>query len=150
MLLSFATHFHEITKLEEEVSAVKNQHVTALVDDNKLTLLYKVKPGICDQSFGIHVAKMANFPQDVIEFAKRKQAELEDYQDSVFEGSDNPQKKKDIIKEAEILIAEFISKCRNLDKSLSDADLEDRISILKKSSISRKSLHKDTSSSFLT
>ncbi|XP_050584471.1 DNA mismatch repair protein Msh2 isoform X1 [Bombus affinis] len=134
----FATHFHEITKLEEEVSAVKNQHVTALVDDNKLTLLYKVKPGICDQSFGIHVAKMANFPQDVIEFAKRKQAELEDYQDSVFEGSDNPQKKKDIIKEAEVLIAEFISKCRNLDKSLSDAELEDKISTFKREVLSHE------------
>lgn len=134
----FATHFHEITKLEEEISAVKNQHVTALVDDDKLTLLYKVKSGVCDQSFGIHVAKMANFPQDVIEFAKRKQAELEDYQDSVFEGSDNPQKKKDIIKEAEILIAEFINKCKNLDKSLSDVELEDKITTFKTEVLSHK------------
>ncbi|CAK9806196.1 DNA mismatch repair protein Msh2 [Anthophora quadrimaculata] len=134
----FATHFHEITKLEEVVPAVKNQHVTALVDNNKLTLLYRVQPGICDQSFGIHVAKMANFPQDVIEFAKRKQTELEDYQDSIFEGSDNPQKKQKIIKEAEALIAEFVNKCRNLNKSLSDAELEDKILTFKKEVLSHE------------
>ncbi|OAD54587.1 DNA mismatch repair protein Msh2 [Eufriesea mexicana] len=134
----FATHFHEITKLEEEIPTVRNQHVTALVDDKKLTILYKVKPGICDQSFGIHVAKMANFPQDIIEFAKHKQAELEDYQDSVFEGSDNPQKKNKIIKEAEVLIAEFIDKCKNLDKSLSNTELEDKISTFKKEILSRE------------
>ena len=134
----FATHFHEITKLEEEVPAVTNQHVTALVSDNKLTLLYKVKPGICDQSFGIHVAKMANFPEDIIKFAKRKQAELEDYQSSIFEGSDNPQTKQKIIKEADGLIEEFIIKYKALDKSLPDADLKDKISEFKKEVLSHK------------
>ncbi|XP_026673807.1 DNA mismatch repair protein Msh2 isoform X2 [Ceratina calcarata] len=134
----FATHFHEITRLEEEIPGVRNEHVTALVDDDKLTLLYKVKPGICDQSFGIHIAKMAGLPQDVIEFAKRKQEELEYYQNSVFEGSDNPYKKRKIIKEAEVLISEFIDKCKNLDKSLSDSELERKVSIFKEEVLSHK------------
>nr|XP_050846789.1 DNA mismatch repair protein Msh2 isoform X1 [Vespula vulgaris] len=123
----FATHFHEITRLSEEIPTVKNQHVTALIQNDKLTLLYKVKPGICDQSFGIHVAKMANFPDNVIEFAKRKQTELEDYQGTVFEGSNCPQKKRKIIKEADGLIAEFLNKCKTLDKSLTNAQLKDKI-----------------------
>ncbi|XP_018354792.1 PREDICTED: DNA mismatch repair protein Msh2 [Trachymyrmex septentrionalis] len=134
----FATHFHEITKLTEEIPAVKNQHVTALVEDDKLTLLYKVMPGICDQSFGLHVAKMANFPSDVIEFAKRKQAELEDYQGLAFEGSDNPQKKQKVIQEGEVLISQFLTKCKALDSSLSDADLESQVLSLKEDILSHK------------
>ncbi|GAA94508.1 uncharacterized protein L969DRAFT_91533 [Mixia osmundae IAM 14324] len=81
----FASHFHEITSLAQEVPSVRNMHVLALVEEKPdsltgrdVTFLYKVEPGISDQSFGIHVAQLARFPDEVIKLAKRKADDLDD------------------------------------------------------------------------
>jgi len=75
----FATHFQELTELAEKHPMIVNRHVSAHIEDGEMTMLYRVEDGPSDQSFGINVAEVAKFPTSVVDAAKRKLAELEDY-----------------------------------------------------------------------
>ncbi|XP_055591799.1 DNA mismatch repair protein spellchecker 1 isoform X2 [Uranotaenia lowii] len=75
----FATHFHEITDMTETIKTVKSCHMAAIADNSSFTLLYQVKPGVMEKSFGIQVAKLANFSPDVVELAKKLYDECEDH-----------------------------------------------------------------------
>ena len=79
----FATHFHEMTAMEKELPNVRNLYVKALAEDEKLTMLYKVEEGVIDRSYGIHVAQMLKFPQEVLDEAKKLADQLENFHEEV-------------------------------------------------------------------
>jgi DNA mismatch repair protein MutS len=62
----FATHYFELTELAEQLSGVKNYHVTVKETGGGIVFLRKVAPGAADRSYGIEVAKPAGLPHEVI------------------------------------------------------------------------------------
>lgn len=113
----FATHFHELTALVDQYPQVQNLHVVAHIDDNgkakrEVTLLYKVEEGVCDQSFGIHVAELVRFPEKVVSMAKRKADELEDFT-SKHEGPAAIKYEKEDIEEGSALLRKVLAKWKN-------------------------------------
>ena len=73
----FSTHYHEITSLEKEYNNIKNVHVSAIEEEGKLTFLHKVRNGSVDKSYGIHVAKLALMPEEIIDNANKILEEFE-------------------------------------------------------------------------
>jgi len=73
----FATHYHELTELSEILDGVKNYHITVREWEDNVVFLHKIVPGATDQSFGIHVAKIAGIPDPVIERSKEILLNLE-------------------------------------------------------------------------
>ncbi len=62
----FSTHYHELTALENKFKNIKNVHVSAVEDGDNITFLHKIKDGAVDKSYGIHVAKLAGMPDELL------------------------------------------------------------------------------------
>ena len=73
----FATHYHELTAMENELSGVKNYNIAVKKRGDDITFLRRIVHGGADQSFGIEVAKLAGIPNSVIKRAKVILKELE-------------------------------------------------------------------------
>ncbi len=75
----FATHYHELTAMEEELSGVKNYNIAVKKRGDDITFLRRIVKGGADRSYGIEVAKLSGIPNSVIERAKEilKQTETE-------------------------------------------------------------------------
>jgi DNA mismatch repair protein MutS len=73
----FATHYFELTELADQLSGVKNYHVSVKETGGGIAFLRKVEPGAADRSYGIEVAKLAGLPNEVIIRAREVLAEHE-------------------------------------------------------------------------
>ncbi|MGT2951101.1 DNA mismatch repair protein MutS [Streptococcus cuniculi] len=62
----FATHYHELTDLSDTLSHLENVHVSTLENDGQVTFLHKIAAGPADKSYGIHVAKIAGMPDELL------------------------------------------------------------------------------------
>ena len=74
----FATHYHELNDLEERLNGVKNYHITNKEINGKIVFIRKLARGGSTHSFGIHVAKMAGLPPELINRANEILVQLED------------------------------------------------------------------------
>jgi DNA mismatch repair protein MutS len=73
----FATHYHELTELADEIPGVNNLNVDVSDEGGNIVFLHKIVPGAASRSYGIHVAKIAGVPKELLVNAERKLEELE-------------------------------------------------------------------------
>src|SRR6266849_4305478 len=73
----FATHYFELTEMAEQLSGVKNYHVSVKETGGSVVFLRRVEPGAADRSYGIEVAKLAGLPNEVVVRAREVLAEHE-------------------------------------------------------------------------
>ena len=73
----FSTHYHELTYLEDSLKGLKNVHVKAKEEKGNIVFLHKVVEGPTDKSYGIHVAKLAKLPKNILTRSSEILEELE-------------------------------------------------------------------------
>ncbi|KAF8755593.1 DNA mismatch repair [Rhizoctonia solani] len=141
---------------EYELSHVQNLHVVAHVNqtgqttqERDITLLYKVEPGkspplpsFSSPLFGIHVAELANFPENVVKLAKRKAEELEDFGGSaVWAESTEPDLSKEVTEEGAKILEQVLGEWAAMagleagkdgdDVTMSEGSSEEQVRILR-------------------
>lgn len=126
----FSTHYHELTSLENKLRNLKNVHVSAKEEDDKIVFLHKVKNGPASKSYGINVASLVGLPDEIIENAKEmlEVYENKDPKKTVykqtsfdFEYNDNKSKVEEEIKKInplEITPIEALNILNNLKKEI--------------------------------
>lgn len=113
----FATHFHELTILENELSNVKNLKIEILEEDNNLVFLRKITRGKSDRSYGIEVAKLSGLPDEILDNARNIMDKLSN--DDFFEVN----KGKEIINTLDDIKDKKIDELKDLSETININEL---------------------------
>lgn len=105
----FSTHYHELVGLDDSLDGLNNIHVAAKEYNGELIFLHKIMPGAVENSYGIHVAKLANLPEEIISRAGHLLETFENYsiKDLNFVSKDD---RKEDLKQNEIIGVDVYSK----------------------------------------
>jgi DNA mismatch repair protein MutS len=109
----FATHYHELTDLSDNLPRVKNFHVSVTENDGNVIFLRRVMPGGADKSYGVHVARLAGLPGTIINRAWEVLRDLEDKESELISLEDNHSGGVQLSLLAEI--PEYIKELQRLD-----------------------------------
>ena len=108
----FATHYHELTSMEDEFEGVVNYNIAAKKRGDSITFLRKIVRGSTDDSYGIEVAKLAGLPNEVIKRAKEVLASVEKTSKAISESAEGgmgPKKKMAILDTSLITLDDCIN-----------------------------------------
>jgi len=95
----FATHYHELTELENKIEGVKNYNIAVKEKGEDIIFLRKIIPGGTDESYGIHVAKLAGVPNVVV---KRSNEILKTLERKSILGTNGPKKENKKVTEGQL------------------------------------------------
>ena len=101
----FATHYHELTSMEDEFEGIVNYNIAAKKRGDNITFLRKIVRGSTDDSYGIEVAKLAGIPNEVIKRAREVLASVERTAKAIGESNAKPQEIDDSL----ISIDDFVN-----------------------------------------
>lgn len=125
----FSTHYHELTVLDENLKGLKNIHVGAVEKNGEVVFLHKMMDGPADKSYGIHVAKIAGLPSDLLERAATILSALEseeqpvktvEYRDEINEDTEQLSLFKEVSTD-ELSVIDTLKKMNLLEMTPMDA-----------------------------
>ncbi|NPA12726.1 MAG: DNA mismatch repair protein MutS [Aquificae bacterium] len=126
----FATHYHELTKLEEDIKGVKNFHMHIKEEGEDIKFLYTVMEGFSDKSYGIHVAKLAGIKEEIIQRAYQILYQLQQGQEESIQNipqqrysykEENQQREEHILKQLTLPMED--EEIKQIIKEIQDIDL---------------------------